>query len=264
MALAGLRRLFGNGAAGSGRAVEVGWLLQADVAEFIWDAPRAFRQDAPAPKVAKSVQRCPAVLDYESRFVEIGCPIDARIAFRQGPKGEPQLVNALGEQSPIRKQHLGRMVALTARSDWRHPDRPVVQVKTPYVFLADERVWLNQMPPMLHFREPPWPGVLIGGRVPIHIWPRRLMWAFEWYRPEDDLILRRGEPWFYLRFETPDATRPVRLMEAAPTPELLAYLKGMEGVASYVRRTFSLFDVARSRRPKRLLVRRERALEPVA
>ena len=37
------------------------------------------------------------------------------------------------------------------------------------------------------------------------------------------------------------------------TPDLEAYLQGIEGVTNYVRGTFSLFDVARSRRPKKLL-----------
>ena len=90
---------------------------------------------------------------------------------------------------------------------------------------------------------------MIGGRVPIHDWPRVLSWAFEWHRPEKDLILTRGEPWFCARFEIEDPSRKISLVEAEMTPELAQYLKGMDTVTQYVSRTFSLFPTARSRRP---------------
>ena len=99
---------------------------------------------------------------------------------------------------------------------------------------------------------------MIGGRFPTHIWPRILMWAFEWHDTTQDLVLRRGEPWFYIRFETMDPSRQVRLVEAEMTPELRAYCNGMDGVVNYVNRTFSLFQTAERRRPPKLLVRAER------
>ena len=237
----------------SGRSVEVGWLLQTDKAGFIWDAPRQFRRQDATATTAKTVQRCPAVLDYEARFFEITCPIDAQIRFRFGPKGQPELINAVGEQSAIRAGHLRQMIHVVGRNEWRHPDRPVIQIITPYTFICDEPVWLNQMPPLLHFRNPPLPGVLIGGRMPAHLWPRQLMWAFEWHDIKQDLVLKRGEPWFYVRFETADASRPVKLVEAEHTPELQAYMAGMAGVTNYVKRTYSLFKTARERRPAKLL-----------
>jgi hypothetical protein len=99
---------------------------------------------------------------------------------------------------------------------------------------------------------------MIGGRFPIHIWPRALMWAFEWYDAKQDLVLRRGEPWFYVRFESQDPSRPVRLVEAEMTPQLKEFLKGVTSVTNYMNRTFSLFATARARRPKRLLVYKQR------
>ena len=83
-------------------------------------------------------------------------------------------------------------------------------------------------------------------------------WAFEWHDPRQDLVLRRGEPWFYCRFETTGVSRHVRLVEAALTPELKQYFSGLTGVVNYVSGTFTLFDVARQRRPARLLVRAHR------
>ncbi len=117
---------------------------------------------------------------------------------------------------------------------------------------------MTQMPPISHYNPTPWPGAMIGGRLPIHIWPRAMMWALEWFDTSKELVLRRGEPWFYVRFEAQDPTRPVRMVEAELTPQLREYMNGVGAVANYVNRTFSLFKTAQSRRPKTLLVRKKR------
>ena len=244
--------------ASGSRAVEVGWLLNTDKATFIWDEPRRIRRDEPAPSHAKAVNYCPAVLDHEARMFEVPCPIDATLRFRYDANKEPRLINADGERSGIRGKHLGQMTAIVSRREWRHPDRPLIQVITPYVFLADEPVYMTQMPPISHYNPNPWPGAMVGGRLPIHIWPRGMMWAFEWFDISKDLVLRRGEPWFYVRFEAHDPTRPVRMVEAEMTPQLKEYMNGIGAVANYVNRTFSLFKTAQSRRPEKLLVRKKR------
>jgi len=198
------------------------------------------------------------VLDHENRIFEVPCPIDVTLKFVIDDKKQPALVNAAGDQSAIRSRTLNQMVALIAQKEWRHPKRPIVQFMTPYLFLSDETVYMTQMPPFAHYRSPALPGVLIGGRLPIHIWPRPMMWAFEWYEPEKELTLRRGEPWFYCRFETEDPSRPVRLIEAEVTPQLREYIAGASAVTNYVNRTFSLFNTARERRPAKLLVAKQR------
>jgi hypothetical protein len=158
----------------------------------------------------------------------------------------------------IRGKHLGKMVTMVQRKEWRHPDRPVIQLSTPYLFLADKTVYMTQLPPLASYRKQSWPGVFIGGRLPIHVWPRQMMWAFEWYDISQDLVISRGEPWFYVRFETEDPSHPVRLVEAEMTPQLREYVNGLSAVTNYVNRTFSLFSTARERRPQTLLVRKRR------
>jgi hypothetical protein len=240
------------------RIVDVGWLLEDPTAGFIYDAPRAVsRNDAP-PKHAKSVAYCPAVLDHEARLFEVPCPFDLEIGCVRDDKGRPALRNLAGDMSAVRDRHLSQLISLMDQKEWRHPERPVLQIKTPYVFIADEPVYMTQMPPFGHFRSPCLPGTMIGGRLPIHIWPRQMMWAFEWYAPANPLSLKRGEPWFYVRFETHDPSRPVRLVEATLTPELEDYMRGLKDVTGYVQRTFSLFATAKQRRPKQLLVKRSR------
>ena len=78
------------------------------------------------------------------------------------------------------------------------------------------------------------------------------MWAFEWHDTSRDIVLRRGEPLFYVQFEAEGPERAVQLVEAERTPELAAYLEKLSGVVNYVNQTFSLFKAAEAVRPARL------------
>ena len=241
------------------RVTEVGWAIDIDKGSVIYPAPRRLGRRPSASDHAKALNRCPAINDYDARHFEITCPFDIHLAFVPGQEGqEPHLRNASGDQSAIRNNHLGRKISLIKRSEWRDPNRPIVQVALPYIFFADEACWLNQLPPMTAYRPLPLPGLLLGGRFPIHIWPRHLMWAFEWFEPAKNIVLKRGEPLFYLRFETNDPSRHVRLVEAELTGEVREYIDSVSTVANYVNQTFSLFSTAQERRPSRLVVPRPR------
>ena len=103
------------------RVVDIGWTLRHSKASFIWEKPRAVPNKGPRLTHAKVVSLCPAVLDQESRLIEITCPIDARIRFQRDARGRLVPENALGDASPIRSNHLGQMVKLVSEKDRRHP-----------------------------------------------------------------------------------------------------------------------------------------------
>jgi hypothetical protein len=243
----------------SGRTADVGWLLDTENAGFIWDSPRKLSRSDGKIHHAKGLTYCPAVVDFEARLFEIPCPIDIELRFKLEDVGDkPSLITIAGDQASIRPKYLKSMLSIIDRKEWRHPNRPIIQFVTPYIFLSDEAVYMNQIPAFCHYPSTPLPGVMIDGRMPIHIWPRPLMWAFEWYDTRKDLVIKRGEPWFYLQFETVDPARRIRLVEAAMTDTLQEYLTGLRGVTNYVNRTFSLFRTAQERRPKTLLTAKQR------
>jgi hypothetical protein len=229
--------------------VDVGWLLDTDRAQFIWEAPR------PVGETARpgSIRVREDTRDHESRLFEVPCPVDVQLRFSWDEKGGPTLTSVDADRAAIRTKHLNQMVTLVGRREWRHPERPILQFITPYVFVSDAPVVMTQIPPVGAWLPKPWPGLLIGGRLPIHIWPRQMMWAFEWRDTTKDLFLRRGDPWFYVRFETEDPATPVRMIEAELTPALRGHIQGLTAVSNYVDQTFSLFKVAEARRPAHLL-----------
>lgn len=240
------------------RVVDVGYAIEADKAAVIWEPPKQYARKLPRPASAKSVQVCPAAIDFDARHFVVTAPVDLNLRFRFDDKDQPQLVNASGAHSTVRPKHLNQMVALISRNEWRDPQKPIIQIITPYIFFSDETVYINQVPPYLDYIDPPWPGTLISGRFPINIWPRHLMWAFEWHDTSKDLVIKRGDPWFYARFETDDPSRPVRMVEAEITDEVRRYIDSVSGVTNYVNRTFSLFDRAKQIRPKQLLIRKQK------
>ncbi len=235
--------------------VTVGWLLNRTEAPVIYAPPSRVTGEARNGGSAKSIVQCPAVRNFESRFFEIAAPFDLHLGFqRDEDSGLPEIVNLAGDRSPIRSGKLASMLQLSPEKEWRHPKRPVFQIALPYIFVADQPVYISQLPPFAHFRKDPLPGLMIGGRFPIQVWPRPLMWAFEWHYTDCPVVLRRGEPLFYVQFETLPQDRSVRLVEAQRTPELEDYLEHISGAVDYVSQTFSLFEAAEARRPKRLIV----------
>jgi hypothetical protein len=141
---------------------------------------------------------------------------------------------------------------------------PTIQLSLPYVFIADEPVWMNQVAPFMHYQPDPLPGTIFGGRFPIDVWPRPLMWAFEWHEPEKPIRIQRGDPLFYAMFETTPPDRGVAMVETELTEDLKGYMDLISGAVNYVNQTFSLFEAAQARRPEKLVQpvkRRERAAE---
>lgn len=242
---------------GSG-PVTVGWFLAQDKGAVLYDSPERLVVRAPNKTHAKSASRCPAVIQLESRYFMVKCPFDLHIGFQRDDKGKPVLVNRAGAASPIRSNKLNEVLTLVNEAEWRFPNRPTIQLHLPYCFIADEMVYMSQLGTFAHYRRDSLPGTIFGGRFPISLWPRPLMWAFEWHEPERDLILKRGEPLFYVQFEAADPSRSVQLVEAEKTPELTAYLEKISGVVNYVNQSFSLFKAAEALRPKKLLVAKSR------
>lgn len=238
--------------------VRVGWLLEDQKSGIVFDPPQRVRSVEMNKYHAKSASRCPAVINLESRYFVIKCPFELHLKFVRDENGRPSIRNMLGDRSPVRRKILSQTLHITAEEEWRYKDRPTLQLSLPYLFVADEPVYLSQVAPFMHYRKDPLPGTIFGGRFPINLWPRPLMWAFEWHEPEKDIKLCRGEPLFYALFETEPQDRPVQVVEAESTPELREYLNLISGTVNYVNQTFSLFKAAEERRPKQLVIAKRR------
>jgi hypothetical protein len=237
---------------GSG-PVTVGWFLNTVKAAVIYFPPERVRSVDLNRRHAKSASRCPAVINLESRYFIIRCPFDINVGFARDEKGKPVLRNLSGEASAIRASKLGEKLHITSEVEWRHADIPTIQLELPYVFIADEPVYVNQTAPFMHYQREPFPGTIFAGRFPVNVWPRPLMWAFEWHDITKPLKIARGDPLFYVTFETLPQDRSIAMVEAEVTQDLKDYMEMIGGAVNYVNQTFSLFEAAEARRPAKLL-----------
>ena len=233
--------------------VQIGWLLTETKSGVVYYPPERVRSVEVNRTHAKSASRCPAIINMESRYFMIRVPFDMHLRFVRDKNGKPALRNMLGDASPVRASVLNKKLHVTSESEWRHKNRPTIQVSLPYLFITDEPTHMTQLAAFMHYNKTPLPGTIFGGRFPIHDWPRPLMWAFEWHDASMDLILKRGDPWFYVNFETEPQDRAVSLVEAENTQELAQYLEHISASVNYVNQTFSLFKEAKRARPRKLL-----------
>lgn len=233
--------------------VTVGWFLAGDKGAILYAPPERVRTAVHGRPHAKSAARCPAVVQMESRYFVLRCPFDIHVGFSRDDDGQARLVSRAGAAGSIRASSLAQALVLVREAEWRHPDRPVVQLKLPYCLVADETCYVTQLDSFAHYRRDPLPGTIFGGRFPVHAWVRPLMWGFEWHDTTRDIVLRRGDPLFYLQFEAEGPDRPVNLIEVERSPEIEAWMTKLSGVANHVSQTFSLFKAAEALRPDRLL-----------
>jgi len=228
----------------------VGWFLNQRKGGIIYAPPERVRSVDQNKSHAKSASRCPAVINLESRYFVVRCPYDLHLAFVRDKDGRAALRNLNGDKSAVRANKLREKLHITNEKEWRNPDVPTLQLELPYVFIADEPVYLSQVAPFMHYSKTPMPGTIFGGRFPINVWPRPLMWAFEWHDTDQPLKINRGDPLFYVTFETMPQDRSVVLTETEVTPELTDYMDLISGAVNYVNQTFSLFEAAEAQRPK--------------
>jgi hypothetical protein len=244
---------------GSG-PVTVGWFMNQTKGSIVFYPPERVRSADKNKTHAKSASRCPAVINLESRYFMIRCPYDLNLAFVRDKDGKPGLRNLNGDMSGIRANKLREKIHIAAEQEWRYAGIPTIQLELPYVFIADEPVYVSQLSPFMHYQRDPLPGTIFGGRFPINVWPRPLMWAFEWHDQDKPLKIGRGDPLFYVGFETLPQDRGVTVVETEVTPALTEYMEMISGAVNYVNQTFSLFAAAEERRPETLItpIRRKR------
>ena len=63
------------------RTVEVGWIVDASKAAFVWAAPQKVAREGARVRHAKSVNYCPAVIDHEARLYEVSLSDRSTPAF---------------------------------------------------------------------------------------------------------------------------------------------------------------------------------------
>jgi len=231
---------------------DIGYCLVEPEGGFAFQPPRTVFCERSRPLGARAIQNCPAVNAIERQLVEMPSPIGITLSLGDAD-GEPE-IEVQPQGTFVQPEKIAEMIWLEPAERWRHPRRPVLQLQLPFFFVTDEPCMMDQLPPFLAPAMRRWPGMMVAGRFPLTVWPQTLTWAFEWDRPDEPLTLKQGEPLCYVMFEFDDTAKRPRLVEAALTPELDEFRRGMQGIHHLTPRIEEVWEMARARRPERLLV----------
>lgn len=82
---------------------EVGWALAEDKASLIWEAPEPYRQKVPRANSAKSVQACPAAIDFDARQFVVPSPVDLHLGIgltTRSARSSPTLPASAARSAP--------------------------------------------------------------------------------------------------------------------------------------------------------------------
>lgn len=231
---------------------DVGYCLVDPEAGFAFEPPRTVLAGRAAPLGARAVQNCPAVNGLERQLIEIPSPIGLRMSLKVQNGELGMAINPKGTMTD--PEALGKILSVEQQQHWRDPKKPILSLKLPWFFVADEPCMVSMLPPFLAPEMRRWPGTMVVGRYPMTDWPKSLIWSIEWEDFNAELILRQGEPLAYASFEFDDPNKRPKLVEAAMTEPLAEYRAGMDGVHHLTDQIEELWSNARQRRPERLMV----------
>ena len=235
--------------------VIIGWCLDQQIAGAVFEDPAPLISSRKPALSNRSVQACPAVNELEKDLFVIQVPFNLRL--RCTMEGGRTDLHVVQKGTRLDRDLITEFVTLNEPDIWRSKNRPVLQIKVPYIFVCDTPCLMTQTPPYMHNSILNWPGNLISGRFPIHLWPRVLNFAFEWDNLEEDLILKRGDPLCYLNFTADAFNCSFKLVEITQTSEFIEFKKQIVATPKFVSNTPSLLNIAERRRPSKLVVPKE-------
>jgi hypothetical protein len=230
--------------------VRVGWFLDVDEATAMYADPIPIAHlQKKEQRSKKSPDFCPAVQNFNRNLFVLPAPYDLTLhCIDKGDSFEFKLDTS----STVLPGVLRNVMFVTPPPEWRSPNRPIIQLRCPYVFVSDDDVTVEQSAPWLHHLQPAWPGVIIAGAFEIRSWVRTLSWAFEWYDLSRPLVIRAGEPWSYVRLITASKA-VVKLARIERTSKIADLQKQVTGITNYTSNAIELIDRVEARRPARLL-----------
>ena len=237
----------------------VGWLFSEDLSAVVYFPPGRLEWPGPKPRGGGAAD-CPAIADLARHYYVVRSPVTLSLRcthFKPGAEFFYDVPPVEGGDKVLGGQTLKRVLTIMPPSIWENADYPTLQLNLPYMFVSDESVYVEQCPAFYSPVSTQWPILLYGGRFPIDVWPRQLNFSFQWIDLQKPILIRRGDPLFYLRFYPADRDRKVQLVETERTRELETFMASVRDVTTMVSRSFSLFARAAQLRPQRLVFPRK-------
>lgn len=236
--------------------MKIGWSLLAEEGGICFPAPARFVPQKDQSRDGKGFLNCPAVRGYFSGTYIVTAPFSIQLRHSL-VNGQP-VIQPVYPFTSLTEQKVQELIKIEPRSTWRSPDVVVLQMPSPYLFFADQPVVLRQdpclltTPTSLSWRQ-------IPGKFNIYDWQRPLNWACEWFVSAGDLIIKAGEPLYFVSFESVhgESVASVDLVQQSLTPELRERLALSRNIVSMRKGVVPLISKAGELRNGQIFIEEE-------
>ena len=167
----------------------------------------------------KGFMKCPAFVKYVDQTWVIKSTIDVTIRWDSFNKVLHSDLPTMAHEAMIRT-HWGDFNPET--------DRPIVAVNSAFLFVADDDVWVDFLPP---YNDIDLKWRLMPGSFNIKNWQRPVVPTFEMMA--DEIVIKRGQPLAYIKFRSKDPQDLFKLVKQERTDELEHLVNSSVTVKSY-------------------------------
>jgi hypothetical protein len=233
--------------------LKIGWCYTQLEGTTAFPSPSKFHLPKDPSPTKRGHFSCPAVRATTEGCFVIKSPFSLRLRYEQ--KTNVGTFVPIYPFTSITDHKLSEWFRPEPTNTWRSFDIPIFQFPSPYIFVADEQIEIELIHPFisdissLNWR-------LIPGRFNIYGWQRPLNWAAEWDARCGDLIIKLGDPLYYIRFYD-DQKRIIShpdLVKIKFTDEIKERVQGAAGVTSFRRGTQALIREESESRNQNLIV----------
>jgi len=221
----------------------VGWCHSTAEGSAVFPAPERLHLPKDPSPTKRGALSCPAVRATAQGFYVVTSPFSLRLRYRQ--TGEVGTFVPVYPFTTINDAKLAEWLRVEPRNCWRSETITAFQFPSPYLFLTDEYAEIEQCHPILsEVSSLNWR--LIPGRFDIYGWQRPLNWAIEWDTRCGDLIIRVGDPLYYVRFydKAGSLITSPNLVKVELTEQIRKRVAATAGVTAIQRGTIKLIRSA--------------------
>lgn len=154
----------------------------------------------------KGFMKCPAFVKYVDQTWVIKSLIDIELVWDDVNKVLNSNLPPMAHNAMVRV-HWGDFDPNT--------DRPIIAINSSFLFVADEEVWVDFLPPYNHL-DPKWR--LMPGSFNIGTWFRPVVPTFEMF--DNRIEIKRGQPLAYIKFRSTNPQDMFQMVKQDRTEEL--------------------------------------------
>ena len=191
--------------------MEVGYYYTSNTFELLCFKPEPITFDI------DKWNRCPALTDSIHNAFVIKAPIGIKLIFEGTDENGSALIK-LDRSSDLENDRFDEYIGIKQGDLYPSPEEPMFQILVGLGFTCNENLIMEIFPPFLEYR-PNFPAVNTTAKYNIYDWLRGIAIGVLWKDSTKPIIIKRGDPLCYVRFET---KKKINLKQVPYTPEMKA------------------------------------------